>query len=234
MKMIDVLKKIFISIGFESTDFEYKDWMGTILKPNSDYNNKSFYIVLDSQIASESTLIDLYNNGGQELIELIRDLPCYEPYLDKNSSLIICYSGDVGKASKLIWQLEEDPYIFKKNILRYNDLSVNNLVAYLDEDFSLEGLNRKIMDAESFDLIKRQKASQNGYDLLCNIFIKIPVIRFLQVATNSLHSLSQDIDTALSKQNVLELRNEILGFEILEDLEYLGLNSLLEKLGGTQ
>jgi hypothetical protein len=228
MKMISVLRNIFLSLDFNCEEFDFEGWSAILLTPDTKNQQKSFFIVIDNEKADEACLTELLNGGALRLKDNIRTRPSFESSFDKNTFLVICYSGSKPR-SKVIWQLEEDPYVFKKCILKYSPLAVDSLLELLDDDFSIANLNRNIMNIEHFEGLKTRANINFGYELLTYLFMKIPVIIFSREINIAMSDLPVVINKALTRDKLVGLRDNIMLIGEVDGLDAEGIESFIQR-----
>ncbi|KKD40884.1 ABC-three component system middle component 1 [Bacillus sp. FSL L8-0167] len=104
--------------------------------------------------------------------------------MDKNLSLLIMLKVDSLNHSSaiqsLIFDIEEDPYTFKKYILTYTDEQESLLISLFKEseqDFT-SFLYKILYNTEKFSSFKSRKTNENAlvYDLVSKMFIKLPYL----------------------------------------------------------
>lgn len=108
--------------------------------------------------------------------------------IEKNLSLLLLIEVDSLEYSKeiapLIYDIEEDPYDFKKYVLPYTNQQVSLLKSYKDtsEEDVIPFLNN-ILNSTLFSKFKNNEECEDVliYDLVSKLFIKIP---FLNIENN--------------------------------------------------
>jgi hypothetical protein len=104
--------------------------------------------------------------------------------MDKNLSLLIMLKVDSLEQppaiQSLIFDIEEDPYTFKKYILTYTGKQESLLTSLFKEsDQDVKSFLYKILyDSERFSAFKNRIANESAliYDLVSKIFIKLPYL----------------------------------------------------------
>lgn len=204
--MIGILQKIFIENGFAVQHF--------ISMPTNifalDTHRGSYYLaVFVEENMLDSMSVELFNSYFDEVKELEEG---YRPEMDKNLSLIVCvkrgelrpYTG----LNKIIFDIEEDPYFFKKYVLTYTDSQVELLKANLGESSILEHLHRVLNDNNAFQEHKNDPLQSTEYNLVSKLFIKLPFLN-LRKMDRELASLNEEINNSLTPP-LLALRDELL------------------------
>src|SRR5690606_2843725 len=85
------------------------------------------------------------------------------------------------KIQSLVFDIEEDPYIFKKYVLTYTEEQKNLLLSLFKEsgkDAVTPYLNNILYDTEKFSAFKNREKTENAllYDIVSKIFIKLPCL----------------------------------------------------------
>lgn len=129
--------------------------------------------------------------------------------IEKNLSLLLLIELDSLSYSKeiatLIYDLEEDPYDFKKYVLTYTKQQVALLESYNDstEGNILLSLNNILNDISMFSKFKNNEDSDEVliYDLVSKLFIKIP---FLNIENNqqSISNLNEEIVKGIEERDI--------------------------------
>ncbi|NUH86248.1 hypothetical protein HUN92_21620 [Bacillus firmus] len=104
--------------------------------------------------------------------------------MDKNLSLLILLKVESKELSfgvnSLIFDIEEDPYTFKKYVLTYTDQQETLLLSRFNDSKTdvTSFLYQLLNDAKCFAEFKNQEATENAlvYDLVSKLFIKLPFL----------------------------------------------------------
>lgn len=215
--MKSIIQKIFNDNGFnnikianpvEESHIEF--WA------NYSDNAVNFYLVLfENNILTEDFLswkIPAYFNAIKQLET------GYDERMDKNLSMIVCVKTDndeTQKNSEKIFEIEEDPYFFKKYVITYDDNNSKELKAKFNEggESSNVILNRIINDSTMFLSYKMNEnnALTSLYEICTKLMIKIPFMR-LEKRLEELDDLSEKINEELSEKSLLAFKDSLLGF----------------------
>lgn len=141
----------------------------------------------------------------------------YDERMDKNLSMLVCVKNDDFKEENLsgvTFEIEEDPYFFKKYVIMYND---NNLTE-LNKRFSTNEkdsntiLNEIVNDTESFLSYKNGESKNESllYEIGSNLMIKIPFLR-LEKKIETMEDLSKEIAERLMAEGIQEFNKSLLG-----------------------
>ncbi len=180
--LIDLVENIFLNNGYEAVIFEhsYDKLITRLFKPKVAENKAEYYLVVESKEATSQLAEELLSEWADGLHLKVRENPIVDRVFAKNCTMIICWP-ELAITSKQVFQLEEDRYNFKKNVISYSseelaDLKEKNI------DFTLVQLNELVSqgDGAYFQRFKEKSAElENYYSLLLKIFIKIPFVTYL-------------------------------------------------------
>jgi hypothetical protein len=142
--------------------------------------------------------------------------------LEKNLSLLVLLETETlafsKERNKFIYDLEEDPYSFKKYVLAYT----NEQITYLNESLNnqsqslIESLQLLIQTKKLFTSFKMKELDRNEdeereailYDLVSKIFIKLPFLR-VEMNKQSLPILKKEIEDSITIEDAV-LTNKFL------------------------
>lgn len=202
--MIRILRKIFTEKGFVVQPF--------ISMPTNifalDMNRSSYYLaVFVEEKMLDYRSVELFNSYFDEVKKLDEG---YRPDMDKNLSLIVCVKRrnlfPESVLNKIIFDIEEDPYFFKKYVLTYTDPQVKQLMKKNQGDASIiEYLYRVLNDDNSFQNHKNDPFQESEYNLISKLFIKLPFLNLIKM-DRELVSLKQEINNTLTP-SLLSLRD---------------------------
>ncbi|EGO9047158.1 hypothetical protein DWT97_02335, partial [Enterococcus faecalis] len=145
--------------------------------------------------------------------------------IDKNLSMLICLKNNhIESLSKYkkIFEIEEDPYFFKKYLLSYNeDFEKTKKYILNGENINIT-INNIINDVEKFNQYKLGTDTDDAklYEICTKLMTKIPFIS-LNHKQSDLVDLSKTIGLCLEKDNLMESRDKILQYFELEDEEFI-------------
>lgn len=168
-----------------------------------------------------------------ELMEIDSIINNYHTKIEKNMYLISCLKSDAKKISNNeILEIEEDPYFFKKSIIRYSESdvskleinSINSIKPY--SDFII----KTISDEEGFTKYKENVSAYPEYNISLEIMMALPFLNIF-TETKQFPDIEETLKNKLNKDDLLKLNALIQNFmeertePSLEDLE----NILIEK-----
>ena len=196
--LIEILKQIFEEFGYLYKDFNVQDYE-VLLFYKEEIDN--YYIIVDKEsITSEE--VENFENIMNELFTTIKEDDSTNESFDKNTTLIMCLNGKIDNS--IINNLEENPYIFKKNTITYNNTEIDLLNELLSSSYSYENL---ILTLNNEEIFERYKITEDiGYKLLVKLFIKLPFLKFQRQIRN-LENLSEIIQTKVTEQSLEAIYN---------------------------
>lgn len=162
--------------------------------------------------------------------------------IDKNLSFLLLLETESIKNSKerirYIYNLEEDPYDFKKYVLTYTKSQTKALESHLKESTEVPlttTLNNLLQEKTLFTSFKKKEEDRDTpekqeillYDLITKLFIKLPFFSVI-IKQESLVSLKHEIDESLN-QTQARIVNLIL--EQHSNDPELHIDGILNKLG---
>lgn len=208
--LIELLKSIFDNNEFSESIVKYKEY-SCYLYAKDDEDN--FFIVLDKKEITEDELNILISNGFSELYELLIKLDIANKAFEKNTTLILCLDLD----SKQINKIEEDTYLFKKNVIVYSEEMRIALKELLKNDYSLKNMNSLLNNNNLFEDSK--KYTNNGYTLLSRLFIKLPFLCY-ERGVRKLENLSSIIESEAEQEGFKPLYEKLIEVDINNMTDY--------------
>lgn len=216
--MKEVIDKIFFNNGFENI---------SITNPFSDeisfWGNYSktatnFYLIVYMNEITEDFIVKRVSEYFNAIKTIERG---YDERIDKNLSMLICLKNTHNESSfkyKKIFEIEEDPYFFKKYLLSYNENFEKIKKEILDGENINITINNIINDVEKFSQYKLGEDTDDVklYEMCTKLMTKIPFIS-LKHKQSDLDDLSKSIRLRLEKDNLTESRDKILRYFELED-----------------
>lgn len=159
---------------------------------------------------------------------------------DKNLSLLIMLKVDSldisAEIQSLIFDIEEDPFMFKKYILPYTDKQENiftEQLGYYDENEVLKFLNHILYDSDKFSIFKNKKDCEEYllYDIVSKLFIKLPYLNIIN-QDKEIHTLMTEIDESFTEEE-REVLNKLLELKNNEG-DNPAIQKILEVIGVTE
>lgn len=235
--MINIIRKLFQENNFKVSTLEQK-----LIFHDSQILHNSFFaknmkpekidnflvIELKDQSINDKALQDMLDDYFGYLI-----IENSQQGIDKNISLLILIEEDSVKLNKefnlFVYDIEEDPYDFKKYVLPYTKSQLFLLKQKTTNENSYTDLFQKILSNK--DLFLKFKKHTNDeevllYDIVAKIFIKLHFLT-LQINTLSLSNLEKEIESQLSQKQIA-IKDKVIA---VESVDKLNIDELLEKLG---
>lgn len=180
--LIDLIDKVFLNNGYEAVHFEhsYHELITRLFKPQVSEKKAEYYLVVECLNATNRHADDLLSVWADGLHLKVRESPLVDRVFSKNCTMIICWP-ELAITSKQIFQLEEDRYNFKKNVISYSSSELADL-REKNSDFTNAQINEMVGqgDGTYFQRFKEKSADlENYYSLLLKIFIKVPFVTYL-------------------------------------------------------
>jgi len=220
--MIDVLKKILEQKNFSVSDYLKND--EKIFHANRiDNFGFDFLTVLfiDEEKFLNINLLEYIEN----LFDIISQQSDLKMGWDKNLSLLIMLKVNQlnlsPKIQSLIFDIEEEPFMFKKYILPYTDRQQELFKTQLE---NYEGRNEiaflehVLYNSKNFSVFKARNENEDFhlYDLVSKLYIKIPYLNIVN-QNKEVKSLLNDIVYSFTEEEKALYKNLIVLREI-EDL----------------
>ncbi|WP_427108759.1 ABC-three component system middle component 1 [Lysinibacillus xylanilyticus] len=147
------------------------------------------------------------------LLEEIKETSFFQAEMEKNMSLLVCLKVTDSEIDenleKKIFELEEDPYDFKKYLLNYTNEQVDKLKMELDineGEIDLVGkINTFLLDTIKFNEFKESTENNEAYSLATKIFIKLPFIKIDINEDKEMENIEKIIEDKLIGKNALKL-----------------------------
>ncbi len=196
--LINIVKQLFQEFRYLHKDFNMQNYQVSLFYKEEIDN---YFIVLDKDNISSSDIESL-DNTLNVLFNIIKNDEASNEAFDKNTTVIMCLNGEID--TDLINNLEENPYIFKKNIITYSSEILESLNELLSSNYSYENLISTLNDENKFEQYKR--TSEEGYKLLLTLFIKLSFLRFYR-QTRELGDLLEIIETKVTEVSLSEVYN---------------------------
>lgn len=222
--MKELIKRIFNDNRFEKIFIDHTNMKNEIeFWGNYSTNETNFYLVVYLKKINENFLIEdvpFYFDAIKKMSE------GYDERIDKNLSMVVCINSDLENEDidRAIFEIEEDPYYFKKYVITYNDNQVNQLLTKFREEESDSNkiINRVVNMATLFSNYKNNvnnKTKDNRgldfelYEISTKLLIKLPFLK-VEKRDEVLENLNSTIEKKLEKVSLLDLKNVLLNIDI--------------------
>lgn len=168
----------------------------------SDGDKKRFLALFESEkIIPPQELNDLVNKNAPETFKL-------DPAFERNTDLIILHQLDYRADFKMIendvFNIEENPYYFKKYFLYFS----KEELALLD-GHDIKSLTKVVTDVREFSEYRQNPLNPSLYSVTARIFIKTPFLK-VPIKEGNLKPIQIYLDEALKEKGVHELYEGIL------------------------
>ncbi|UGS22299.1 ABC-three component system middle component 1 [Flavobacterium cyclinae] len=181
--MKTIINSIFSQLGLINTELEIGSFYSF-----DDINKKSYWLIIETD--NLINVIENQVNYFEEAKKIINN-----EWFDKNVNLLILHRVEnFENFQSLVLEIEEDPYLFKKQIVLYNDSEVEKLnQALVQQQQNIKGfIENKILEEEVFKKHK-ENINNNDYEsLLYRLVHKIPLINLNIVQENGLDALTDN------------------------------------------
>lgn len=195
-----ILEAIFRNCEFIKNDISFGEYSCFFYH---NISKSDFFILLDKNNLTSDELILLEKEGLNALDEMLKQHEAASEAYAKNTTLILCINSTEGiEKHDIISSLEEDKYLFKKNIIFYSELEITELQELFGEDYTAEKANNILQATGLFENLKSNKNS--GYSLLTRLFIKLPFL-YLEMKHVDLENLSEIIEEEAQEKAVENL-----------------------------
>ncbi|MEK3822490.1 ABC-three component system middle component 1 [Cytobacillus sp. FSL W8-0315] len=208
----DIIKNLFVELGYESKDYSYVDKGDTILENSffaRDLFRKNYYLVFF--LSNDNKIEDIIKNQAKYFF-LLKEFFGEDPDIDKNTSLLICIESS-NENNKLSLNIEEDAYYFKKYVLTYSKEQLTSFITEYNSLIEEKGiknvLEEIVNNVQLFEVFKLDPDINSVYKLITNIFIKIPILKVPMNEEKTVYSLSEVIETSLKNKELLNLKEKL-------------------------
>jgi hypothetical protein len=211
-----IIRQIFYDNGFSNIELEtpFEGNLVDFWVNNSKYA-VNYYLVLYVDDIKEDFLsneVPIYFNSIKKLEN------GYDEKMDKNLSMIVCVNTTNSKTKNItgkIFEIEEDPYFFKKYVITYNMDSYKQLEKLFGgKESSNNVLNRTINDTNKFLAFKKNEENETTvlYEICTKLMIKIPFLR-LEKRLEKMEDLSAAINKELQQKELFTFKDTLLNLD---------------------
>lgn len=201
--MITILNNIMASNRFTLVDLDLPHpFLELSLYKAESSHREEYFLTLYLDNNSDQALQNFLDNTAQDIFEEIQGTGKVELYFEKNCTMLICLDS-LGLNHNLVMALEEDPYNFKKNVIKFSSSELAALNAYLTSNAIAALTNDIINDilnadnGREFLAFKFQKGDRRRlYDLIVRVMLKLSFLSY-QPQEQKLENLTGQIESAL-------------------------------------
>lgn len=216
--MRSIVQKIFQDNNFSSLEIK-NPFEGNNIEFWANYSEEAvnFYLVLFTDNIEECFLSHEVPAYFNEVKQIDRG---YDERMDKNLSMIVCFNMDgnnTEKISEKIFDIEEDPYFFKKYVITYDGQNTEKLKLHFEGRIENSNtiLNRIINDSNNF-LEYKEDTSTSLYEICTKLMIKIPFIK-LEKRLEEIEDLTGEITRVLKEKELVSFKNSLLNLDVKDD-----------------
>ena len=201
--MITILNNIMASNQLRMVDVEpTHETLNFSLYKAENKRREEYFLAIDLEDNSSEALKFFLDVTAQEIFEDIQTSGKVELYFEKNCTMLICLNS-AGLDQDMVLALEEDPYNFKKNVIKYSMSELAALNGYLTSNAITTITNDNINDilnsnsGKDFLDFKHQNNSRDRlYDLIIRVMLKLSFLSY-QPQEQKLENLTGQIDAAV-------------------------------------
>lgn len=218
--MNNFIKKIIKDNESKEIDFRYENYESIFIKEK--YNTYYLFMFLDK----EKNLNEMLENT-HKIADTIKKADVNNLDADKNVTCVFCLhatddqyyqsqdTNSISDLSKEICAIEEDLNYFKKNVLLYT----NDMLEFVNKnELDFKTLCKQYFTKENFEKFKNDPNENYQYDLLSNIFIKVPFLNYYEFQKNEDEISFNNLDVFIESQ-----LNQ-------KELDKVYINNLLDKI----
>ncbi|WNF23154.1 ABC-three component system middle component 1 [Mesobacillus jeotgali] len=219
--MRQVVKRIFKDQNFKELTVPFLKGEEGFFAVNTHENFINFYLVLFLDKIGD----DFLEKYVPDYYYGIKSLEIgYDERMDKNLSLLICLNRETElselERNREIFQVEEDPYFFKKYVFTYTKKQANELSEMLQKHktkSTKEIINNIINNKDDFIELKNHPQKNTIYNLCSKLMIKIPFL-ILERGEEQMEDLEEGIKMELRKSGLLKYTSALLELEEFDDI----------------
>ncbi|KRE48401.1 ABC-three component system middle component 1 [Paenibacillus sp. Soil724D2] len=204
--MINLLKKIFTKSGFQISSDILSSSSNAFFAERTNDGKFDFFVIVS---INKLKLIDNYTDLFEDYYSTIITNRQGFIGIEKNLSLILLMESNSLQFSKeqsaFIYDIEEDPYFFKKYVLVYTQQQQELVIERINQENEIiEYLNDFLLNPNYFNSFKRSQDSEIAmeYDLVSKLFIKIPFLN-MKHEIKKLIKLSDEIRSKMEESDWL-------------------------------
>lgn len=214
------MKDVFIESKFKVSNPSFLGDQVGFMAVSSESSKPGFFLVL---FETESVDFGNLNELISQFFWDVKRLPEeYDRRMDKNFTLIICLKRAAftynETLNRKIFEIEEDPYHFRKLVLPYSDEEVRDFKENYTIHGVTDGLYRLLNDKSKFYEFKKYPVESTAYNLTSRLFIKLPFLQYRGLE-EELEVLSDTIDERLDLLGFKSMRNSSL--ELIQSFSIL-------------
>jgi glutamyl/glutaminyl-tRNA synthetase len=181
--MTTIINDLFSQLGLLNNPLE----IGS-LYTFDDINKKTYWLIIETD--NLNNVIENQSNYFEQAKNRINN-----EWFDKNVNLLVLHKVEnFDNIQSSVLNIEEDPYLFKKQIILYKDTERENLNRAIEaeENTIKDFIENKILDEAIFK-IHKENINNNDYEsLLYRLAHKIPFIKLNIIQENGVEALTDN------------------------------------------
>ena len=181
--MITIINNLFSQLGLVNSELE----IGS-LYTFEDINKKTYWLIIETD--NLNNVIENQSNYFEQAKNRINN-----EWFDKNVNLLVLHKVEnFDNIQSSVLNIEEDPYLFKKQIILYKDTERENLNRAIEaeENTIKDFIENKILNEAIFK-IHKENINNNDYEsLLYRLAHKIPFIKLNIIQENGVEALTDN------------------------------------------
>lgn len=217
--METIINSLFVESDFKKIDLDF----GSLFLRNKD--KRSYWIVVDkSQINKLDNVQADFFEDAKAVVE--------SEWFDKNVYLLILWEVDSfsKKIIEEIQRIEENPYLFKKQVLLFKKEEAKNLNEQIGKLSELEFIKENLLKNSVFEKHKENLDNNEWESLLFRIVTKLPFINLIPKETRNLESLTNKNYDRIQRMKMSDLNMYLEEEMFFENIENLSPTEIYEKL----
>jgi hypothetical protein len=198
--MVTIINNLLHQIGLANRELNIG-----VLHFFEDENKYSYWLVTETDNLEE--IIEKQS----EYFSLAKEVANNE-WFDKNVCMIILHKVEsFDNIQNLVIEIEENPYLFKKQIILYKNTEVEKLNQTINsQEITIKDfIENKILDEETFKIHKKNINNNDYESLLYRLAHKIPFIKLCIIQENGLEALTVNNRQKIETGSFGELNNFI-------------------------
>ncbi|MDP3944824.1 MAG: hypothetical protein Q8Q51_02915 [Lutibacter sp.] len=198
--MKTIINNLFHQVGLLN-----KEVNGGVLHFFEEDNKYSYWLVIETDNLTEVI------EKQSEYFNVSKEVANNE-WFDKNVSMIILHKVEnFDNIQNLVIEIEENPYLFKKQIILYKNTEVEKLNQTINsQEITIKDfIENKILDEETFKIHKKNINNNDYESLLYRLAHKIPFIKLCIIQENGLEALTVNNRQKIETGSFGELNNFI-------------------------
>ncbi|MBC8770566.1 hypothetical protein H4O18_21420 [Arenibacter sp. BSSL-BM3] len=178
-----LINNLFSQLGLVKSELE----LGSIYT-FEDSNKRTYWLIIETD--NLNNVIENQSNYFEQAKNRINS-----EWFDKNVSLLILHKVEnFENIQSLVLEIEENPYLFKKQVILFKETEWENLNRAIEsEENTIKNfIENKILDEAIFKIHKENINNNNYESLLYRLAHKIPFIKLNIIQENGLEALTDN------------------------------------------